>query len=64
MKFGMSHIRKKQPPSHFDLISNYIESLKKDSPPPVTPEDGRNTINLLECIEKSLDEHRPVTIGM
>jgi predicted dehydrogenase len=64
VKFGMSHVTKKQPPGHFDLINNYMESLRNDSPPPVTPEDGKNTIRLLECIEKSLDEHRPVMVSM
>ena len=63
-KIGMSHILKRQPPGHFDLIKDYVESLKKDSPPPVTPEDGRNAIKLLECIEESLNEHRRVTMDM
>lgn len=63
VKFGMSHIRKKPPPGHLDLIKNYIESLKKDSPPPVTAEDGKNTIQLLECIEESMNEHRPVSVN-
>lgn len=63
IKIGTSHILKKQPPGHFDLINNYIESLQKDSPPPVTPEDGKKTIRLIECIEESLNEHRPVTLS-
>ena len=63
VKLGKSHIGKKQPPGHFDLINNYIESLRKDSPPPVTPEDGKNTIQLLERIEQSLDEQRPVAMN-
>lgn len=64
MKFGSTHILKKQPPAHFELINEYIESLKKDSPLPVTPEDGEKTIKLLECIEESMNKHRPVTTDM
>lgn len=59
-KFGISYFRKRKMLPTFNLISSYIKSIEKDLPPPVTPEDGRNTINLLECIEKSLDERRPV----
>ena len=62
-RFGICYFRKRKLLSTFNLISNYIESIKKDLPPPVSPEDGRNTINLLECIEKSLDEHRPVIVS-
>jgi predicted dehydrogenase len=45
---------------HYDLISRYIQSIKDDSDPPVKPEDGRKTIELLECIEESLNKNRPV----
>jgi predicted dehydrogenase len=62
-KFVTNHILKRERPSHFYLINDYIASLEKDIAPPVTPEDGKNTINLLECIEKSLDEQRPVPIS-
>ena len=62
IKFGINYIRKRRMIAHLNLISNYIESLEKDTPPPVTPEDGRNAIKLLECIAESLNEQRPVTI--
>lgn len=62
MKFGMSHVRKKQPPGHFDFINNYIASLKNDSSPPVIPEDGENMVKLLEHIEESLNEQGPVAV--
>jgi len=45
---------------HYILISKYIESIKADSDPPVKPEDGRKTIELLECIEQSLNKNQPV----
>ena len=61
-RFGICYFRKRKLLPTFNLISSYIESIKKDLPPPVSAEDGRNTINLLECIEKSLDEHRPVKV--
>ena len=60
VRFGICHFRKRKLLPWFNLISNYIESIKNDLPPPVSPEDGKNVINLLECIEKSLDERRPV----
>lgn len=58
-KFAVDQI-KKPPSGHFGLISSYVESLEKGFPPPVTGEDGRNAIKLLECIEESLKERRPV----
>jgi len=45
---------------HYILISKYIESIKADSDPPVKPEDGRKTIELLECIQESLNKNQPV----
>ena len=62
VKFGLSYIQKTKRIPHFKLISNYMVSIKKNLPPPVSPEDGRKTINLLECIKKSLDEHRPIAV--
>jgi len=45
---------------HLDLIRSYVESLEKGSPSPVTGEDGRNAIRLLECIDQSLRDRLPV----
>jgi len=61
-KFGVNYIKKRRRFPHFKLISNYLLNIKKDLPPPVSSEDGRKTINLLECIEKSLNEGRPITV--
>ncbi|MHC3128457.1 MAG: Gfo/Idh/MocA family oxidoreductase [Candidatus Bathyarchaeota archaeon] len=61
-RFGLNYFKGSKLISHFKLISNYLESIEKDLPPPVTPEDGRKTIQLLECIRKSLDEQRPVSV--
>lgn len=63
-RFGICYFRKRKLLPTFNLISNYIECIRKDLPPPVSPEDGRSTINLLECIEKSLDEHQPTKVRM
>jgi len=63
MQFGVNYLRKRKMLSHVNLIGNFVESLEKDDPPPVSPEDGRNAIRLLECIEKSLDEKRPVPVS-
>lgn len=61
-RFGnaYSHRNKLLPP--YNLISAFVEAIRKDLPSPVPAEDGRRTINLLECIEKSLDLKRPVTM--
>jgi len=58
-KFTKDQIKKPQS-GHFDLINSYIKSLEIGSPPPVTGEDGRNTVKLLECIEESLNELKAV----
>jgi len=47
---------------HFYLISNFIKSLADNSPPPVRPEEGKKAIQLLECIEQSLNSHMAVQV--
>jgi len=42
------------------LINKYLDAIKNDSDLPVTPEDGRKTVRLLECIEESLNKSQPV----
>lgn len=59
-KFAKNQINKPQL-GHFNLISRYAESLEKGSSSPVTGEDGRNAIRLLECVEASLKEKRAVS---
>jgi len=58
-KFAIDQVKKPQL-GHLDLIRSYVESLEEGAPSPVTGEDGRNTIKLLECIEESLNERKPV----
>ena len=62
LRFGTCYLRKRKLLPTFNLISSYIEAIEKDLQPPVTAEDGRNTINLLECIEKSLDDHQSTNV--
>jgi len=59
-KFALDQIKKPNC-GHLDLIHAYIKSIEEDSPPPVTGEDGRNAVKLLECIEESLNKQKPVT---
>ena len=59
-KFAVDQVKKPRS-GHFDLISNYAKSLEKNLVPPVTGEDGRNVIRLLECIEESLNTRKPVS---
>jgi len=58
-KFAADQI-KKPSSGHLELIQAYIKSIEEDLPPPVTGEDGRNTIRLLECIKESLEKQKPV----
>jgi predicted dehydrogenase len=44
------------------LITKFIESIKNDTNPPVTPQDGRKTVRLLECIEESLNKNQPIKV--
>ena len=62
-KFGLAYYHKKKLLPTFNLITSYVESIRNDLPSPVSPEDGRNVINLLECIRTSLSEKRPMTIN-
>jgi len=59
LKFTVDQIKKPNL-GHPDLISAYIKSLEENAHPPVTGEDGRNSIKLLECIEESLSKQKPV----
>jgi predicted dehydrogenase len=61
-KFGVNYLRKGKMIPHLRLISNYLNSIEKNLPPPVTPEDGRKTVSILEGIKRSLDEHQPIIL--
>jgi predicted dehydrogenase len=62
LKFGISYVQKRKLLPTFNLITGFIKSVETNSLPPVTPEEGRRTIDLLECIERSLDEKKPVKL--
>ncbi|MEM2742028.1 MAG: Gfo/Idh/MocA family oxidoreductase [Nitrososphaeria archaeon] len=62
-KFAMDQF-KKPTSGHFELITSYVDCLEKGRTPPVTGEDGRNTIRLLECIQESLDMKKPVNVNL
>lgn len=62
IRFASCYFHQRKLLPTFNLISSYVESIKNDLPPPVPPEEGKNTINLLECIEKSLQEQRSIRI--
>jgi predicted dehydrogenase len=61
-RFGLSYFKKKKVLPTLNMISSYIQSIKNNQPSPVTPEAGKRTINLLECIEKSLEEKKTVQL--
>lgn len=44
------------------LLTKFIESIKNDTDPPVTPEEGRKTVRLLEYIEESLNKNEPIIV--
>ena len=60
-KFLVDQVKGQQSAGHFGLISSCVENLEKGVSPPVTGEDGRNAIRLLECIDQSLTEKKPVS---
>jgi predicted dehydrogenase len=62
-RFGMSYLKKRKLLPTFNLISAYIKSIVENRPPPITAEQGKSTIKLLECIEKSLDAKKPVSLN-
>jgi predicted dehydrogenase len=47
---------------HFYLLKAFMESLKNGLPSPVPPIEGKKTLQLLECIQKSLDEGKVVRV--
>lgn len=62
IRFGASYFHKNKLLPTFNLINRYIESIKQDLPSPVTPEEGRKVIKILESIKRSLDEQKAVSI--
>jgi predicted dehydrogenase len=58
-KFFLTNIKNRNLASQYFLITKFIESIKNDTEPPVTPEDGRKTVRLLEYIEESLNKNEP-----
>jgi len=64
-KFFITNIRNsklKNCVPQYLLLTKFIESIKNDTDPPVTPEEGRKTVRLLECIEESLNKNQPVKV--
>ena len=64
LRFGPNYIFHRKLTPHLRLISSFVSSVQNNLPSPITPEDGRNAIHLLECIEKSLDEKRPIRVSL
>jgi len=60
--FAVSYIKNDKIKPMFNLIGAYISSLKNGQPSPVTPKDGRKTVQLLESIKKSLDQNKPIKL--
>jgi predicted dehydrogenase len=62
LHLGIRYIRNRKVLPTFNLIKHYIEAIRNNTSPPVSPEDGRKTVALLEAIEKSLNTHLPVWV--
>ena len=62
-KFEYAFFHKRKLSPFYNLINSFIESIQKDLPPPVTPYEGRAAVNLLECVEKSLEQKRAVLVS-
>jgi predicted dehydrogenase len=61
-KYKLSREKLRYFRGHFYLICSFMSSLTKDLPSPVPPEEGKKTIQLLECIQKSLDGGKIVSV--
>ena len=63
LKFFTNNLRNRRIlnclPQHI-LLTKFMESIKKDTESPVTPDDGRKTVRLLEYIEESLNKNQPI----
>jgi len=57
-KKGIEFIRSKM-----RLMAGYLKSIEENKSPPVTPEEGRATIKLLECIKKSIHTNKVVPVS-
>ena len=62
MSYGKHYIEKGRIRPMFNIIREYISSLNNEQSEPVTPEDGRNTVHLLECIKKSLSNGKSIKL--
>jgi len=65
-KFFLTNIRNRRVINcvpQYILITKFIESIRSDTDTPVTPEDGRKTVRLLEYIEESLNKNEPVKVN-
>jgi len=45
---------------HLELIDSHVKAMTRGERPLVSPEEGKAAIQLLECVEKSILEKRPV----
>jgi predicted dehydrogenase len=63
LRLGIRRLKSRKILPTLNLIQQYVRAIKEDGSPPVTSEDGRKTVALLEAIEKSLNTHSPVKIS-
>jgi predicted dehydrogenase len=65
-KFFLTNLSKRKIkdciPQHI-LLTEFFKSIRNDTDPPVTPEEGRRTVRLLEYIEESLTKNEPVNVN-
>jgi len=62
VNFSIGYLSKFKLKPMYNIINEYVFSLKNDGQMPVSPEDGRKLINLLESIKKSLKLKKPVIL--
>lgn len=62
--FCMFYIYRHRITPMYNLIEEYINSIKGQSPIPVTKYDGRNMVHVLESIKESLDTGKPVKVNI
>lgn len=60
--FDQSQLEFRPYKAHFELIRRYVQSIKEDSQPPVTVDDGIEAIKLAKSIEESIRENKEVRV--
>lgn len=60
--FGLTYLNKGKLSPMYNIINEYVTSLKNGQPSPVPPKEGRKLISLLDAIKTSLIMKKPIKL--